>query len=103
MDFKASEAEVKKMVLLAVNSSSPVGMGFLHYERKDYSLDDIDFKDISEEIDIDYFRGRMVKLSIKRLHPEGDDWQVPDHVDPEYQSWSQRYPGYEDLLLAAKG
>jgi hypothetical protein len=45
---------------------------------------------------IDYFEGRMVKLTVNRHGVE--DWSFPGNPHPDYQSWGETYPSYADLI-----
>ena len=98
IEFKATREQIKQIAANAVNASIPAGMGFIHYEDKEYSPNDLDHK-INDDgsIHLDYFDGRMVKLSIRSL---GDDAYSANEgrAYADYQSWSTKYPTYEDLI-----
>lgn len=93
--IKATDEQIKQMFINAANASKPLGMGFLHYEEKGYTISDIETED---EYHADYFHGRMMKTWFKK---ESDGvWVVgrgPDIPNPEYQGWASIYPTYEKL------
>ena len=99
MIFTATEQEVKEIALNAILASKVVGMGIYqgrHFQGVPLSVDDIELDE--EEIYIDYFRGRMVKLCINK---KGDDtWEIRDSVDIDYQSWGEEYPTVQDLVYS---
>jgi hypothetical protein len=111
MKFKATEEQIKKAAALAINMSTPLGMGFMHYRPKDYKPEEIDltfdqfgnkFGKTAGSVCIDYYEGRMVKLYITGLG--ADIWEIPEGLGPprpNYQSWAVKYPTYADLLKAA--
>lgn len=103
MKFKATPEQMRKIAVLAVNASVPMGMGHLHYRPTTYTEKDISDTDeeiVRDGISIDYFYGRMTKL---RISARGDGvYEVADRPPhPEYQSWVSKYPTYEALLKAA--
>ena len=70
----------------------------LHFQAKTYAPSDV--KDIVSKdgnIYLDYYEGRMIKLTIHKL---GDDtFSTNDgEANIEYQSWGAKYPTYEDLV-----
>jgi len=76
-------------------------MGFLHFEDKEYTVQDLRYYNSIPHLEADYFHGRMVKTSfIKQEEGIWKKMRGPDIPDPEYQGWSTTYPTYEDL---AKG
>lgn len=89
---------LRKMALLAVNASIPVGMGFLQYSPTNYELGDIPEPN-GNYYSIDYFQGRMTKFYAKKT---GETWEFLDTPQSDYQSWSRKYPTYESLYKAAK-
>jgi len=103
MRFKATEEQLTKIVLNAVNASAPVGLGRLQYTPGDLTAKDlnIEFTKLSF-LSFDYVQGRMVKLHIKKVEHE---WELPDDdffpPNPEYQSWAAIYPTYQALLRSA--
>lgn len=42
MILKVTTDEMKKMAVLAINASSPMGMGFLHFKDKEYTMADLE-------------------------------------------------------------
>lgn len=101
MKFDANEDVVLEMARLAVNAAVPVGMGFLHAEQKDYAVDDVRPCLRPRGLEIDYFRGRMIKLRIRRN--DDGSWEMDGDPCRGYQSWVSRYPSNEALLEAARG
>jgi len=117
MKFKATIEQAKQIAVNAVNASSPMGMGFLHFESKNYTANDLNicpdyvfdgkvsdkslpFK--GDSIDLDYFYGRMVKLYMDEIEP--GVWEVPDHEPrSDYQSWAAQYPTYKSLIESVEG
>lgn len=111
-DTKSTLMMMTRSQLLAsitniVNHSIAVGMGFLHYEDKCYHPSELESEiyfssENLGKVNIDYFRGRMVKLSLT-ITKVGDVLLVssPDLTpDPEYQSWSRKYPTYTKALIS---
>jgi len=100
--FTATAQQVREACALAVNASSPMGMGWLHFQAgHEFTADDIKpYQREDGTFDLDYVEGRMVKLYIRRLSPERwEIWSDPPRSD--YQSWCRTYPSYRDLLTAA--
>ena len=92
--FKATEEQILKLGANAVNAASPMGMGFLHFQEKEYTAEDIGPCLSEWGLDIDYFEGRMTKLHIRR---EKDGWDEPGEPRSDYQSWCSKYPTFKDL------
>lgn len=105
MKFIATEEQVKQIAVNAINASSPVGMGYLQYESKDYTPNEINlFSSIGGKkvIEIDYFHGRMVKLSIGECSE--NVWNVgPDTFRLDYQSFAGKYPTPANLVKSVEG
>ena len=102
--INATDEQVKQMFLNAINASSPMGMGFLHFEDKDYTLEDIETAD---EYGADYFHGRMMKTCFTKIKGGSADgkWVVnrgPNPPNPEYQGWATKYPTYEELAATVE-
>lgn len=100
MRFIATDEQVKQMGCNAINASTPMGMGVLHYDESVvYTADMFQSGPITTLMHIDYIGGRMVKLSISRDMTLGDHWEVGAGREPtsDYQSWCSKYPTYEDL------
>ena len=91
--IKGSDEQVKQMFINAINASSPIGMGMLHFEDKNYTVEDIE---TSDSYNADYFHGRMTKTHFTKVNI---NWIVggPNPPHPEYQGWSNKYPTYEEL------
>jgi len=98
MTFTATDEQIQKMCALAVQASSPMGMGLLHYQPEtqfkpeDFPLDE-------RGAYLDYVQGRMVKLRMRRL--ASMMWEAPDSISSAYESWVHTYPSYEALAKAA--
>lgn len=101
---------VKEMFWLAYQASFVVGMGLLQ-KRNDVTKEQV-FDNLVNSADYprrhnfakdyyyaDYVFGRMMKLGL--TVEEGAISIKIEDVDPEYQSWGQKYPTYEALFLAA--
>lgn len=100
MKIVATEEAVVEAAKKAIAASVPMGLGFLHFRLQDHVPDDAEVRECltHEGIDIDYFRGRMVKFWLRRIGP--DTWEAQDTVSPEYQSWCRKYPSYQALFEA---
>jgi hypothetical protein len=108
--FKATKEQLLKIATLAVNAAKPFGMGFMHHVEKDYTEQEVDAvincgdifnmqnKINDSSLDIDYFRGRMCKLYIRK---KGDFFYCENETKSDYQSWNCKYKTYMDLLKAA--
>jgi hypothetical protein len=98
MIIEATEDQVIEAARKAIAASSPMGMGFLHYSKTD---DNPDIEEVRMHLsrygmDIDYFRGRMVKFHLDRLGT--NKWEANDTISPDYQSWNCRYASYSALF-----
>ena len=98
--FKASEDQVKKIACNAINASSPMGLGFIHYKPKKFKVTDLDGLLTKTGLFLDYVEGRMVKLCIWR---EGaDQWKCLSRTpNSSYQSWCNKYETFEELIRSA--
>lgn len=106
--FFATEDDVYKICTNAINASKPVGLGKVHYKEKVYTFDEVKEKLTTNHTDnlkgawlyIDYFDGRMVKLTVNR-HYEDVGWSFSgSNPNPDYQSWADTYPTYHDLFCS---
>lgn len=95
VNFSATEDQVKSIAALAVNASKPMGMGFIHFQDREYLPEEFD---VAGGVHLDYCDGRMVKLSITK---EQGCWSIDDRISIDYESWMSTYPTVQDLLLAA--
>ena len=102
MNFTASNEQLNQILANVVNASRPFGMGYLHYQEKDYTPDEMAKCRTSlgvenECLHLDYFAGRMVKLHFEKI---GDNqWTVwPDAFHPEYNSFMHKYPTPSALI-----
>lgn len=92
--LRVTDEIVKKMAAEAINSSKAVGLGWMHFDKSQtITADDIHIVD--GRISLDYVGGRMVKFYARKQ--KDGDWQFPDGVSPDYQSWCVKYPTYELL------
>ncbi len=104
VEFEATEEQIKQIALNAINKSRPAGLGFLHFEDKDYTIREIENElnpdpDFKVVVDLDYFHGRMVKLVIFG-NGEGK-YKINKTFNAEYQSFADFYPTPESLLESA--
>ena len=99
MNFTASEEQVKQIGLNAIKASRPVMLGYLVAVERPVTLDDLEIDE--NGLDIDYFRGNMVKLLIHRNTE--NQWELDDSVDFEYQSWIRVYPTAKALVESVLG
>lgn len=94
--FTATTDQLKRVVARAVNASSPVGLGMIHYEDRQYFANQFILDaDKDKKIEIDYYRGRMVKLKFMKWD---GFWEAQDEIRGDYQSWSATYPSTTALL-----
>jgi hypothetical protein len=105
--FKATPYQIRQIFANAINASSPVGLGLLHFEKRDYNPEECPgpTDGESEYISTDYFFGRMVKFSLKKSPTEGV-YSVGWGGGPpnrDYQSWAGKYPTYKALLDSVPG
>ena len=92
MQVNLTEEQAVEIATNAINAALPVGMGFIHYEGKDYTTEEV----ATVFPHFDYFNGRMVKLNFRK---DGDNFVFPDHApNIEYQSWASKYPTYQQLI-----
>lgn len=107
MEIKATEDQIRQLAVNAIKASSPMGNGILVAALGQITGDGFDPKpeDVfigPMGIDLDYVKGRMVKLHIRR---RGDNqWSLPD-FEPrlDYQSWSYVYESYHALVASVDG
>lgn len=99
LKFKATDKQLMQLAANAVNASTPMGLGVLHYEAGQ-KYTPIEFQqEVSDHgLDLDYVDGRMVKLWVMR---DGDGWRCAEGVKLDYQSWGTKYPTYRKLLESA--
>ena len=98
MILDITEVQAKQMAVNAVNASVPMGMGFLHFEDREYTIEDVDPYFRGGIAYFDYFHGRMIQLNIRKV--EGG-YSLPDtDVNIEHQSWARKYPTYEALAAS---
>lgn len=100
--FNATEDQVNQIIANAINASIPFGMGYLHYEERDYTPAEIASYRVAAtsstgQLDIDYFFGRMVKLHLQKN--DDNTWEMwPDVFREDYQSFCRRYPTPDALI-----
>ena len=100
MKFTATKEQVKQIGLNAIKASKPVMLGYLAADvERPVTLDDLEIDE--NGLDIDYFRGNMVKLLIHRNTE--NQWELNDSVDFEYQSWARVYPTAKALVGSVLG
>ena len=97
MILTLTDEQVVEMGKLAVLASSPAGMGFLHYDPR-LTKDAIQLDIKRDSLHIDYYQGRMVKFSARRV--SDGKWEFSDSINREYQSWIDTYPSYQALADA---
>ena len=100
--FLANKEQISKIIANAVNASIPHGAGHFVYERKNYEPELFSDKENRGIISINYYGGRCVKLSIKKLD-NGYYEFIGDYPDSEYQTWNHRYESYEELVKSVEG
>lgn len=109
MEFKATEDQVWEIMTNAINASVPAGMGFFHFENKNYTVEEVK-KELAvdgygrpqkDEVYADYFAGRMVKLSIRKV--QDGVWKMKDEFRDDYQSFCHKYPTPLDLIASVSG
>ena len=71
--FKASVKQVRQIMANAYNASVPVGMGIDHYSPRPMHEDEFSYQGLGE-VNMDYVKGRMGKLCIKKIGE--DTYQV---------------------------
>ena len=112
MKIKCTKEQMLLMAALAVDASSAMGWGQLHYQARLYTVKDVErclnddgifggakFDKRPNEIHIDYLDGRMVKFDAKQ---DGDSWDFfPDTPNKEYQSWSVNFATWQNLFDTA--
>lgn len=100
MLIRATDEQIRKMCVLAVNASSPMGLAFLHFKPDtEFKPEDFQSAVTPRGCFLDYVQGRMVKL---RMWNKGDGlWEAPDTISHEYESWIARYPSFGELAAAA--
>lgn len=101
MIIEATENQVIDAAKRAIAASSPVGLGWLHKCPENDRPDEAEVREYlcHGGIAIDYFRGRMVKLHLRRI--DDTHWEAHEPLKPSYQSWCVRYPTWHDLFTIA--
>lgn len=102
IEFSATEEQLLQIMANAVNHSNPAGLGFLHFQIKDYKPEEMK-KYICDEgpfyADIDYADGRMVKLTIFRGDEKGT-YKIQEGFRSDYQSFMYQYPTPQNLIAS---
>lgn len=98
MIIKCTDEQVKQMAAAAINSSRPMGLGFLHYQENTRTKPE-ELEIIHNSLYIDYYKGRMVKFYARKAGENVWDF-TPDEPRSDYQSWVGNYPTYQDLFNA---
>ena len=91
-----TDADLTELVKAAYNLSSPVGMGFLHYQEGELSDDEANAlidNDSNIPVSLDYVKGRACKLSV--FADEGNLY-IRDN-------WFDHSESQLDLLLSSIG
>lgn len=104
IEFDATEEQILQIMANAINHSIPAGLGFLHFQTKDYKPEETKRCIVNESClyaDIDYFDGRMVKLAIFKNSKSGK-YEIMEGFDKEYQSFATTYPTPQ-ILIASVG
>jgi hypothetical protein len=96
MKFEATEQQIKEIAIKAIMYSKPLGLGFVE-ASSEISINPEDIKLYEHGLDLDYVKGRCVKLFIRRGLPEGS-WHIDDIADPGYQTWACRFGSNETLV-----
>ena len=102
VEFEATEEQLLQIMANAVNHSSPAGLGFLHYQMKNYKPEEMKryiFNEGCLYSDIDYADGRMVKLAIFKGDKDGT-YKIREGFSPDYQSFMHRYPTPQNLIAS---
>lgn len=104
--FKATNDQLRQLINNAINASSPVGLGLMHFKAGDISLDRDKFEDQLRSpngniISVDYFQGRMVKLTIWKNKDMDGSYRMRENIRGDYESWICKYPTVPDLLKSA--
>lgn len=100
MTITATDEQVMKMCALAVNASVPMGLGWLHATSEEFTPEQFSKAVVGNSgCFLDYVQGRMVKLRMWRR--AAGQWEIPDSLRLEYESWGSTYPTYAALAKAA--
>lgn len=97
MQVNLTTEQAVQIATNAINAATPMGLGFLHHEAKDYTTEEVaEAFDENGRADFDYYHGRMTKLT---MHKADGSYQFSDYPpNIEYQSWASKYPTYEQLV-----
>jgi len=105
MSAELGEKITKRAFFLAYRAAQVVGMGAL--QARDNATEDevwgqvCPLKPGTKMAYGDYVFGRMMKLTL-RWNDGGQVQSItPMAPKPDYQSWCEKYPEYEDLIAAA--
>ena len=112
--FTSSKEQLIEIALAAINASRPMGMGYLHHKAVDYTPEDFlkaypvfDKDPNPRAVHIDYFEGRMVKLSIMPKREDGEvvpgAYRVRNELSLDYQSFGAKYADMKALLDTVPG
>jgi hypothetical protein len=104
MTFFANEDQIYQIFTNAINASKPVGFGRFQYKDVTYTVDEVKTAlqgNTSNHMEgtwlwVDYFEGRMVKLTVSRENE--NEWFIAGDPKIDYQSWVHKYPSYEALI-----
>lgn len=99
MKFIATPEQVAQIAANAVNASTPMGLGALHYNQQRQFVAG-DFEPDARGLYLDYVEGRMVKLYIRKDETLGNSWELAHEPRADYQSWAHKYPTNEALVAS---
>ena len=91
MQVNLTTEQAVQVAANAINAASPMGIGFLHHEAKDYTPEEVaEAFGEDGEAHFDYFHGRMTKLTMRKINGSYRFSDSPPDI--EYQSWASKYP-----------
>lgn len=94
MTFQATNEQIKQIITNAINASYPDRVLYFKTLPK-FTPDEIAVE-VKPYIRVDYYEGRMVKLTLIEQSP--GTWQIISANHHEYQTWIHRYPTNEHLV-----
>lgn len=100
--LKGSDEQIAQMAANAVNASKPMGLGFLAYEPRQYTAQEMATQ-LEHWPALDYVGGRCVKLYLRK---DAEEWSISCSTEwphPDYQTWADTYPTYEALVASVPG
>lgn len=99
------QQKLKRLLWLAFQASTPMGMGFLHAKQAEMQDEESLYTDAIHRdpnvINTDYLCGRMMKTTFS-VDAEGKLEVQPNVPRSDYQSWARKYATGDAMIAAVE-